>query len=66
MESNLFEFFSINEIKLDIIFFNPPYVTTDKEELDSAKVKKDISASWAGGMTGSEVIYEFINGLKVF
>jgi release factor glutamine methyltransferase len=47
----------INEI---VMMFNPPYVTTDEEELKVAKEKKDIYASWAGGSDGSEVIFDFI------
>jgi methylase of polypeptide subunit release factors len=65
VESNLFQYFKENEIKLDLIIFNPPYVTTDDDEFEHAKTKKDISASWAGGKTGSEVTYEFINQLEV-
>ena len=65
IKSDLFEYFIQNDLKLDIIIFNPPYVTTDQEELQNAQSKKDISASWAGGERGSEVIYKFINSLEV-
>jgi len=65
IESNLFQYFKDNSIKLDLIIFNPPYVTTDEDEFEQAKLKKDISASWAGGKTGSEVTFEFIIQLEV-
>jgi release factor glutamine methyltransferase len=38
-------------------------VTTDKEELENAQVNKDISAAWAGGENGSEIILKFIDEL---
>ncbi|KAK8833808.1 S-adenosylmethionine-dependent methyltransferase [Tritrichomonas musculus] len=45
----------------DVIIFNPPYVETSPEELQKAKDNHDISASWAGGVDGAEVIYDFLN-----
>jgi len=67
-ESNLFSFFTEQniDIKFDLVIFNPPYVTTDEEEYSSAIEKKDISAAWAGGKSGSEVIYDFIEKLGNF
>lgn len=41
-------------------------MTTDQEELDNAQLVKDISASWAGGFRGSEIIYKFIEQLGVY
>lgn len=54
------------EIKNIILIFNPPYVTTDKDELNRAFKDKDIYASWAGGENGSEVIFDFIGHLHKF
>lgn len=48
-------------VKFDVIVFNPPYVPTDKDELIRAFVERDISASWAGGRNGREVIDRFIS-----
>ena len=62
LESNLFEKVSFEFF--DIIIFNPPYVTTEKDELDQAQIFRDISASWAGGFQGSEIIFKFINQLE--
>lgn len=42
---------SFSDNMFDIIIFNPPYVVTEKEECG----KKDITASWAGGIKGREV-----------
>lgn len=53
-----------NNIKFDFIFFNPPYVTTDKEEYEEGLKKKNIYASWAGGDDGSEAIFKFIDSLN--
>jgi methylase of polypeptide subunit release factors len=52
------------KVRLNMFIFNPPYVTTDDEELEEALNKKDISASWAGGQNGSVVIHSFITYLK--
>lgn len=62
LNSNIFQ--SVTD-KLDIIIFNPPYVTTDNEELDNAQKMTDISASWAGGPTGSDIIFNFIEQLSL-
>ncbi|VDD74186.1 unnamed protein product [Mesocestoides corti] len=42
----------------DILLFNPPYVPTDSSELASAK--SSLTAAWAGGNHGREVIDRFI------
>ena len=63
IESDLFA--NINkEETFDIIIFNPPYVTTDKEEYERALKEKDIYAAWAGGIKGSETINKFVEELK--
>lgn len=68
VESDLFSFFTKNNIfiKFDIVVFNPPYVTTDDDEFSLALDKKDISAAWAGGKYGSEVIFRFIEKIQNF
>lgn len=47
-------------VLFDVIMFNPPYVPTDKEEFDRAIRTRDLSASWAGGRDGREVIDRFL------
>lgn len=63
VESNLFQSIDANKV-FDLIFFNPPYVTTDYEEYSNGLKSKDIVAAWAGGNFGSETIFEFIHQLK--
>lgn len=63
IESDLFENLP-TDLKFDFIFFNPPYVTTDREEYLLGLERKDIYASWAGGDYGSETIFKFIKALK--
>ena len=63
IESDLFNNINKKEV-FDIIIFNPPYVTTDKEEYERALKEKDIYAAWAGGNKGSETIYKFVKELK--
>jgi release factor glutamine methyltransferase len=48
---------------IDIIVFNPPYVETPDSELIDAQKERGISASWAGGEDGAEVIYDFLEFL---
>eukprot|EP00727_Mastigamoeba_balamuthi_P007600 m51a1_g3460 putative s-adenosyl-l-methionine-dependent methyltransferase (209) ;mRNA; r:695447-696230 len=45
---------------LDVIVFNPPYVPTDDEELQSACASRGIEAAWAGGKDGMEVLNRFL------
>lgn len=56
----------INKVNTLYFIFNPPYVTTDNDELIKAKLNKNIYASWAGGKEGSEIIFEFANYFKEF
>jgi release factor glutamine methyltransferase len=56
---DLFSFFA-HPHYIDLVVFNPPYVLTPSEEVGS----KDISASWAGGINGREVIDKFIKQSK--
>ncbi|KAI0216509.1 HemK methyltransferase member 2 [Massospora cicadina] len=56
--------------KVDIVVFNPPYVSTESEEVyKGGNLTKDgcggvckeaIAASWAGGLDGREVIDRFL------
>jgi release factor glutamine methyltransferase len=41
---------------VDVLVFNPPYVPTSDEELQSALQTADISAAWAGGPRGRLVL----------
>mmetsp|Transcript_24998 Transcript_24998/g.67059 ORF Transcript_24998/g.67059 Transcript_24998/m.67059 type:complete len:229 (+) Transcript_24998:241-927(+) len=41
---------------IDVLVFNPPYVPTSTEELREAEGTRDISAAWAGGVRGREVL----------
>ena len=50
VEGDLLPFRS--QIKFDIVLFNPPYVPTEANELDS----RDLRAAWAGGKDGREMI----------
>lgn len=61
----LIEELKSNKDKL-IFMFNPPYVTTEADELDLAKANKDIYASWAGGDEGNQIILEFANYINSF
>ncbi|OHT07935.1 hypothetical protein TRFO_05052 [Tritrichomonas foetus] len=45
----------------DVIIFNPPYVETPPDELKQAQDERGIAASWAGGVDGADVIYDFLN-----
>ena len=49
---------------VDYLIFNPPYVVTSKEELQEAQLSAGISAAWAGGENGVEVLKELIPRVK--
>lgn len=48
----------------DIVVFNPPYVPTDRSEMERALRERDIAASWAGGDRGREVIDACLVGVR--
>ncbi|EAN80475.1 hypothetical protein, conserved [Trypanosoma brucei brucei TREU927] len=55
------------EFTFDVILFNPPYVPTTMEELQSAEAGKDlITAAWCGGPRGRVVVDRFISKLPSF
>lgn len=49
----------------DIVVFNPPYVPTDSQELKLAQGRRNISASWAGGEFGREIMIRAIKEVEV-
>lgn len=50
---------------IDILVFNPPYVPTNDEELESAQGQGDIKGSWAGGNDGMHVTNKVLSCVKV-
>ncbi|WWC85655.1 uncharacterized protein L201_000521 [Kwoniella dendrophila CBS 6074] len=42
----------LQQSKIDILLFNPPYVPTDMLELTDTQELKDIGGAWAGGNDG--------------
>ena len=55
VNSSLFSGFRL-PLGLDVLVFNPPYVPTPSEEVQS----QGIEAAWAGGKQGREVIDQFL------
>uniref|UniRef100_A0A7S0BU36 Methyltransferase small domain-containing protein n=1 Tax=Rhodosorus marinus TaxID=101924 RepID=A0A7S0BU36_9RHOD len=51
-------------VEVDLLVFNPPYVPTDAEEYMQSLKCRDISAAWAGGGRGREVIDRFLQELS--
>jgi len=51
--------------KVDVLIFNPPYVPTDADEYKRAIQLRDISAAWAGGMDGREVLDRLLPDLSL-
>lgn len=41
---------------VDVVIFNPPYVPTSRDELADAVANCDLSAAWAGGERGRDVL----------
>ncbi|CAI2378231.1 unnamed protein product [Moneuplotes crassus] len=54
------------DLQTDILIFNPPYVPCTDEEMEEALEKKDVSAAWAGGYGGREVIDKLIPKVRDF
>jgi len=49
---------------VDILLFNPPYVPTVTDEVDSAQGTADIEGSWAGGTDGMQVTDVFLHTVE--
>ncbi|KAK0534514.1 S-adenosylmethionine-dependent methyltransferase [Tilletia horrida] len=47
---------------VDLLVFNPPYVPTPEEEEAEAQRAGGIAGSWAGGLTGTRLVDELIDG----
>ncbi|ESL12045.1 hypothetical protein TRSC58_00193 [Trypanosoma rangeli SC58] len=53
--------------EFDVILFNPPYVPTSMDELESAGKQGDfITAAWCGGPRGRVVVDRFVSQLPRF
>ncbi|KAI8457737.1 hypothetical protein BY996DRAFT_6890958 [Phakopsora pachyrhizi] len=48
---------------IDLLVFNPPYVETEEAEYSRANSDAKISASWAGGTNGLQLINTLLNDL---
>jgi methylase of polypeptide subunit release factors len=62
--SNLLNCFNASMLKVDIIFFNPPYVRTPLQEVTDPK--PPIARTWAGGPDGVKFINQFLKELINF
>ncbi|KAL9934002.1 hypothetical protein V8E36_007084 [Tilletia maclaganii] len=47
---------------IDLLVFNPPYVPTTEEEEAEAQRAAGIEGSWAGGLSGTRLVDELIDG----
>jgi len=47
--------------RVDVLLFNPPYVPTVPEELESAQEGKSLEGSWAGGADGMQLTNELLD-----
>lgn len=56
--SDLFSYFKENPKKFDLIIFNPPYLSEDKDE------PEDIKQMTTGGEEGYEIIEKFLSQAK--
>lgn len=66
IQSSLFDSFASRlKNKVDILLFNPPYVPTPYEEVQSAQNDKNIVGSWAGGNFGMELTNKVLDNLDV-
>jgi release factor glutamine methyltransferase len=50
---------------IDILLFNPPYVSTDSTEALSGQDDGDISSAWAGGVDGMQITENLLQKVQV-
>lgn len=60
---DLFSAFA-KHVRFDLVVFNPPYVPTEQDEMQKALIERDLSAAWAGGRDGREVIDRFVDEIS--
>jgi release factor glutamine methyltransferase len=60
VQSDLFQAFTQEEDKFDLIIFNPPYLPGDKKE------PKDSQIATTGGKKGNEIIQSFLKQAKSY
>ena len=67
LEGNLFDPLNTNELNepYDLILFNPPYLPSEPDIIDESN-RQLIDLAWDGGLSGNEVLLEFINYLSLY
>jgi len=63
IQQSLFQGFREN-LKFDVIIFNPPYVVTENASVNQAQTEKSIYAALDGGLFGLKIVEIFLSELK--